>query len=48
MIERYGRVKTQVVPHAKKTALIPIIQNSVEEGSVINTDQLHAYEVLEF
>ena len=47
MVERDGRVKTQVVPNARRTTLIPIIKESVEEGSEINTDQLHAYKVLE-
>lgn len=47
MVERDGRITTQVVSDTRRNTLIPIIKENVEAGSEISTDQLQAYKVLE-
>jgi transposase len=46
MVERGGRVRTKVVKNAKAPSLMPHVQENVEPGSLIMSDQLLAYKVL--
>jgi transposase-like protein len=46
MVERGGRLKTQVVPNAKAPSLLPHIQKSVAKGTWIVSDELYAYKPL--
>ena len=46
MVQRGGDVMTQVVPDAKRTTLLPIIEANIKKGSLINTDQWHAYRAI--
>ena len=43
MVERGGDVMTRVVPECKTATLIPIIENNVAKGSVINSDENKIY-----
>lgn len=47
MLERDGDVMTKVVPNVQKKTLFPIIEENVEEGATINTDELPTYRGLE-
>jgi transposase-like protein len=48
MVERGGAIKGRVVPNDKKQTLLPIILQSVEPGTMINTDTLSSYKTLRF
>lgn len=47
MLDRDGDVMTRVVPNCKASTLKPIIQQNVEEGSHIHTDEHGAYKGLD-
>src|SRR5208283_5010714 len=44
MVERQGRIITQVVPDVKSTTLLPIIKEKVLTKSIIYTDELPSYD----
>jgi transposase-like protein len=44
MVQRGGDVMTRVVPDAKKATLLPIIEQNVAKGSLINSDQYRVYK----
>ena len=44
--ERSGNVRTQAVNDTKRRTLEPIIEHSVQPGSVVNTDELESYSRL--
>jgi len=46
MLERKGRVRAKVVNAARGIDLIPVVRNTVEEGSELFTDSLQAYDLL--
>jgi transposase-like protein len=46
MLERNGDVRAQIVPDAKSSTLVPIIEANVEPGSVISTDEYQTYKNL--
>jgi len=46
VVERKGRVKTFVVENVQKNTLEPIIENTVEKGSTVYTDELPSYNGL--
>lgn len=46
MVERKGRIKTQVVDDVKRKTLQPIIESNVEKGSTVCTDELKTYNNL--
>lgn len=46
MVERNGDVMTRVVPNAQRKTLIPIIEENVEAGSTVSTDEWHPYKAL--
>jgi transposase-like protein len=46
ILERGGRVRTQVVPHRKKHMVIPIVKENIEKGSAVFTDELPSYRKL--
>lgn len=43
LIERDGEVKTQVIPNTRKHTLFPVIQEHVEPGATVSTDDMHTY-----
>ena len=43
MLERDGDVMTKVVPDVRKKTLQPLIEENVEAGSTINSDELRSY-----
>ena len=47
MMARNGGVKTEVVPDVKKKTLQPIIEDTVEPGVTIHTDELKSYKGLD-
>jgi transposase-like protein len=46
MIQRDGEVITKVIPDVKSKTLIPHIENNIEKGSTVSTDELQSYRVL--
>ncbi len=50
MVERgeQGRIKAVVVKSRKRNVLIPIIRETVEEGSVVHTDAFRVYRMLNY
>lgn len=46
LLERAGRVYTQIIPDASKEALLPIIRRTVRSGSDIYTDGWRSYDAL--
>ena len=47
MLERGGEVMTKVVLDIKKRTLQPIVQDNVEAGSTVHTDELSSYKGLD-
>ena len=47
MIERGGKVKVTTVESRKRSVIMPIIKETIEQGSVINTDEYKVYKILE-
>ena len=43
-VERKGRIKLEVVPNLQKKTVAPILQNNVEPGTKIMTDEFAAYK----
>jgi transposase-like protein len=46
MVERGGDVMTHVVPDVRSDTLIPLIQDNVAKGTLINSDEYNAYRPL--
>lgn len=46
IVERGGRIFTQVIPNVKKETLQPIIEAKVEKGAAVNSDELLSYNGL--
>jgi transposase-like protein len=46
MVERGGNVMTHVVPDVKSATLMPLIQDNIAKGTLINTDEYMAYRAL--
>lgn len=46
MVERKGRVRARVVESPQGKVLIPVVRETVEEGSTLYTDSWQAYELL--
>jgi len=46
MVERGGDLMTHVVPNARASTLIPLVEKYVESGSTISTDELRSYNTL--
>ena len=46
MVERRGRIVTQVVPNVKTATLLPIVQEKVLPRSIVYTDELASYNRL--
>jgi len=46
VVERGGRIYTQVIPNAKKDTLQPIVEKTVQTGSTIHTDEWQGYNGL--
>lgn len=44
MVERGGDIITRVIPDTKVKTIVPHIQENVEPGSTVTTDELHAYK----
>ena len=47
MVERDGNIKTEVVDNVRQVTVVPIIQENIEVGSTINSDELSSYRILE-
>lgn len=45
--ERGGRLETTVIPNVKKDTLREVVLENVEEGSIVSTDELVSYGLLE-
>ena len=45
--ERDGRLQTEVIPNVKKDTLREVVLENVEKGSVVSTDELISYGLLE-
>ena len=45
MVERKGRVRARIIPKARMKYMLPIVQETVEEGSNLYTDNATAYEL---
>lgn len=43
LLERHGKVRTQVVPDTTKKTLQPLVKKHVEKGATVYTDQLASY-----
>jgi transposase-like protein len=43
MLQRGGKVKTQIVPERNRSTLHAVIRESIESGANIMTDELHSY-----
>ncbi|MEM6270044.1 MAG: IS1595 family transposase [Bacteroidota bacterium] len=46
MMERGGKVKTMPVENRKKETLLPLIKDSIEAGSTVNSDEYKGYNSL--
>jgi transposase-like protein len=46
MVERGGDVMTQVVPNVRMETLAPIIEQNIEKGTLINSDEYMGYRTL--
>ncbi len=46
MVERDGDIMTKVIPNVRKRTLQPIINENVEKGSTVHTDELKSYQGL--
>jgi transposase-like protein len=46
MVERGGDVMTRVVPNVKMETLTPIIEQNIEKGALINSDEYMGYKTL--
>lgn len=47
LLKRGGKVYTKIIPNAKATTLMPIIQERITPDSVVYTDCLSSYNVLD-
>lgn len=47
MLERNGDVMTKVVPNVRRATLHPIIEENIEQGSIISTDELPSYRTID-
>jgi transposase-like protein len=46
IVERGGRIKTEVIPNVQKKTLLPIVEETVEKGTTVYTDELASYNDL--
>ncbi len=46
MVERDGKVMAKVVPDAKRRTIQPLVELHVKKGTVLSTDEWHAYTKL--
>lgn len=46
VVERGGRAVAKVVPNVKRATLLPIVEDAVEEGTTINSDEFNVYDTL--
>ena len=47
ILKRGGKVYTQVIPNAKSKTLMPIIRKKVQPDSIVYSDALYSYNVLD-
>ncbi|MEX0962577.1 MAG: IS1595 family transposase [Pseudohongiellaceae bacterium] len=43
MVERGGKIMTKVVSDVKRSTLVPIIKDNVEQGTTLSTDEMTSY-----
>lgn len=46
IVERDGRIKTEIIPNVRKCTMLTVIEANVEKGSIISTDELNSYKQL--
>jgi hypothetical protein len=46
MKERGGRIETRIIPNVRTATLRPIVNEGVEKGSTVSTDEVAAYNLL--
>lgn len=46
VVERKGRVKAKVVPNTKADTVLPIVEDTVEQGTTVHTDEYNVYNQL--
>ena len=46
MVQRDGRVETHAVPNVQNKTILPLIEETVEKGSTVSTDEFQAYKHL--
>lgn len=47
LLKRGGKVYTKIIPDAKATTLMPIMQEKIQPDSIVYTDSLPSYNVLD-
>jgi transposase len=47
ILKRGGRVYTKIVPNVKSATLMPILEQKIVPDSIVFTDSLHSYNVLD-
>ena len=47
MLERNGDVMTKVIPNVRRATLHPIIEENVEQGTIISSDELPSYRTID-
>ena len=45
--ERGGRIETRIIPNVKTATIRPIVEEAVEKGSIVSTDESNSYNLLE-
>lgn len=45
LVERGGKIVTEVIPNVKKATLQPIVEKNVEKGATVYTDELKSYNI---
>lgn len=46
MVERKGSVMTKIIPNIKNNSIVPLVQENINPGSTVSTDELRAYKHL--
>lgn len=46
MVQRGGKLQAKVVPNVKRETIMPIVDNSVEKGTKVYTDEFRVYNAL--
>jgi transposase len=47
LLKRSGRVYTVMIPNARKTTLVPIMERMIQPNSIVYTDSFSSYDALD-